>query len=345
MKYIFKYALFFLAIMFLKATANPIIILYISEIVPVSNTFSMEIITSEIESLDGWYLTSLTDTSYLENGLSVNGDFIVITQDSLKSYFSIDSLQDEISLWSPNGQMDHLIYGDFENSSVSSPKPGQSICLNEYYEVYQQYYYYLDSSPTFGSSNDTSGALGTMNGFITDSTSKPVEGVEIIYDYKEISEGVFQYYTVFTDSNGYFIFDNISRKTSLYLKSESGFGEYLLTEQIYPDDTVSVQILYSISDLKTKKIEPNISSFTLEQNYPNPFNNSTTFHYDLGKREYIVISIYDLRGRLVEQLYSGYHKPGTYKMVWNAENIASGIYVIKLNTISFSVSRKCVYLK
>ena len=90
MKNISRYAIVFMIILFLKTSANPIMVFFINEFVPDSSNFSMEILTSGISSLDGWYLTSLTDTAYLNDGLSVDGEFIVIIQDSLKSHFSLN---------------------------------------------------------------------------------------------------------------------------------------------------------------------------------------------------------------------------------------------------------------
>ena len=47
--------------------------------------------------------------------------------------------------------------------------------------------------------------------------------------------------------------------------------------------------------------------FALQQNYPNPFNPTTTIEYSLADNvDYMNLSIFDLRGRLVENLFSGF---------------------------------------
>ena len=74
-------------------------------------------------------------------------------------------------------------------------------------------------------------------------------------------------------------------------------------------------------------------------------NTETTFYYSLERKEYIEISIYDLHGRLVDQLYSGYQRAGSHKMEWNAGNVASGIYLITLRSLNYTLSNKCIYLK
>ena len=69
--------------------------------------------------------------------------------------------------------------------------------------------------------------------------------------------------------------------------------------------------------------------------YPNPFNPSTTIEYEvpLGGMN-INISIYDIRGRLVAELVDGFHASSIepYKIIWNANNMSSGIYFVRLKS-------------
>jgi hypothetical protein len=114
--------------------------------------------------------------------------------------------------------------------------------------------------------------------------------------------------------------------------------EYLLTES---PDNLYVKEFTAIAE----RDPADQQSFKLEQNYPNPFNSSTSFYYNLDKKEYINISIYDLQGRLVDQLYSGYKNSGRHYIIWNADNISSGVYFIRLSSSNLSLTRKCLYLK
>ena len=69
--------------------------------------------------------------------------------------------------------------------------------------------------------------------------------------------------------------------------------------------------------------------------YPNPFNPSTSIEYDVPQGGMnINLSIYDIRGRLVEELVDGYHQGRVepYKVIWNAEYLSSGIYFVRLKT-------------
>ena len=79
--------------------------------------------------------------------------------------------------------------------------------------------------------------------------------------------------------------------------------------------------------------------------YPNPFNPVTTIDYDVPLDCEIELSIYDLRGRLVEQLISGYINAGYYEIQWNAETAASGVYFLRMVTTDKAITQKMILMK
>lgn len=85
--------------------------------------------------------------------------------------------------------------------------------------------------------------------------------------------------------------------------------------------------------------------FTLYQNYPNPFNPSTIINYHLRKAQNIKLSVYDVNGKEVTKLYSGFQNAGTYSLNWNAENFAAGIYYCRLEAGSLIDVRKMILIK
>ncbi|MCF8432437.1 MAG: T9SS type A sorting domain-containing protein, partial [Melioribacteraceae bacterium] len=85
--------------------------------------------------------------------------------------------------------------------------------------------------------------------------------------------------------------------------------------------------------------------YLLAQNYPNPFNPTTTIKFSIPKQEQVSLSIYTATGELVEELISGQKAAGTYEVTFNAENLASGIYIYKLRTASTDLSKKMLLVK
>jgi len=71
--------------------------------------------------------------------------------------------------------------------------------------------------------------------------------------------------------------------------------------------------------------------------YPNPFTSETTIQYTLSAKEDISISIFDVQGRLVNQIFNGTQDSGEYQVEWrgigaNGTDVAPGIYFLRIVT-------------
>jgi len=87
------------------------------------------------------------------------------------------------------------------------------------------------------------------------------------------------------------------------------------------------------------------SNFSIYQNYPNPFNPSTIITYSLPQKSRVTLKIYDLLGKEICTLVNGEKTSGTYKVVWNAQNVPSGVYFYKITAGAFSKTNKMLLLK
>ena len=115
--------------------------------------------------------------------------------------------------------------------------------------------------------------------------------------------------------------------------------------------------------------------FSLSQNYPNPFNPTTTIEYTIpnsthplipsreGKEQsdrlarnllgggtltnfsVVTLKVYDILGKEIATLINKKQLPGNYKIIFDAKNLASGIYYYKLRVGSFIKSRKMILIK
>ena len=72
-------------------------------------------------------------------------------------------------------------------------------------------------------------------------------------------------------------------------------------------------------------------------NYPNPFNPTTKIEFNLQTAGHVEVSIYDLQGRKVADLYNGLleAKRG-HVFNWDASNVASGQYFARISAPGFS---------
>ncbi len=85
--------------------------------------------------------------------------------------------------------------------------------------------------------------------------------------------------------------------------------------------------------------------FKLFPNYPNPFNTSTIISYELNRQSVIIIKIYDLLGKLVRVLDEGTKAAGYHRLVWDASNISSGVYILTLETNQGVKATKCTLVR
>jgi hypothetical protein len=87
------------------------------------------------------------------------------------------------------------------------------------------------------------------------------------------------------------------------------------------------------------------SVFRLEQNYPNPFNPSTTVRFAVPERNLVTIRLYDLLGEEVLQVINEEKEQGWYDIIIDLRNLASGIYIYRMNAGKFVSTRKMMLIK
>jgi hypothetical protein len=86
-------------------------------------------------------------------------------------------------------------------------------------------------------------------------------------------------------------------------------------------------------------------TYSLKHNFPNPFNPSTNIVYDIPSDGLVVLKVYDILGKEVKTLVNKYQKAGEYQVSFDASNLASGIYLYRLTSGSFSQTRKMILEK
>jgi len=85
--------------------------------------------------------------------------------------------------------------------------------------------------------------------------------------------------------------------------------------------------------------------FILCQNYPNPFNPTTRIQYYLNEQTNVEIKIFNTLGAVVEVLVNQTQLAGSHIVIFNANNLASGIYYYQMRTNKFVDTKKLLLLK
>tara|TARA_Y100000034_G_scaffold10617_2_gene11123 strand:- start:4464 stop:7502 length:3039 start_codon:yes stop_codon:yes gene_type:complete len=85
--------------------------------------------------------------------------------------------------------------------------------------------------------------------------------------------------------------------------------------------------------------------FALFPNYPNPFNPVTTIRFSLPEKQHVTLQIYNLIGQEVATVINKELPAGFHNLIWNAENIPSGVYLYRLASKEKAISNKMILLK
>jgi hypothetical protein len=83
----------------------------------------------------------------------------------------------------------------------------------------------------------------------------------------------------------------------------------------------------------------------LHQNFPNPFNPVTKIRYEIAQKGNVTLRAYDITGREIAELVNGVYGPGVYEVNFEGGSLSSGIYYYRINTGSFTQTRKMILLK
>lgn len=87
------------------------------------------------------------------------------------------------------------------------------------------------------------------------------------------------------------------------------------------------------------------SQLSLAQNYPNPFNPSTTIQFDLPMAGDVSLDVVDVLGRRVATLVNGSMGAGRHTVTFDARNVASGIYLYRLQAGGTQLTRRMMLIK
>ncbi len=111
----------------------------------------------------------------------------------------------------------------------------------------------------------------------------------------------------------------------------------------------SLFVLYNLGGgtvgIQEQEIEEIPTSFSLAQNYPNPFNPSTIIQFSLPHAGDVTLKIYNVLGEEVKTLVNEYREIGNHSVQFNANSLASGMYLYRLQVGSFVQTKKMILIK
>ncbi len=187
--------------------------------------------------------------------------------------------------------------------------------------------------------------LGIITGRVLTSIGESIPGIIVyaVIDNTVVAYGV-------TDSLGYYLIKGL--RPGLYHLFADCFGYETVNEKFvhinysqgYTVNNINIVLDPYNFSLQTPVInEPFIpESYKLKQNYPNPFNPTTTIEFSIEKEGFVDLKVYDILGREVARLINTKLAAGSYKTVFNASNLPSGVYFVSMKAEN---QGKVVYTK
>ncbi len=88
-----------------------------------------------------------------------------------------------------------------------------------------------------------------------------------------------------------------------------------------------------------------ITEYKLYDNFPNPFNPSTEISYQIPSDGNVKLKVYNMMGQEVMTLVNGFKEKGIHSATFNAGNLASGLYIYKLDADNFTQVKKMLLTK
>lgn len=136
-----------------------------------------------------------------------------------------------------------------------------------------------------------------------------------------------------TDSNAVRFTDSNIRNGKRYYYRIAAFKNGLKSD--YSSEADVTGIVVGLSDRNGVPKE-----YIISQNYPNPFNPATSLIFGVPYESRVKIEIYNSLGQLIETLAEETKAPGYYKVIWNASNYASGVYIYRMSAVSIDGGNK-----
>ena len=124
------------------------------------------------------------------------------------------------------------------------------------------------------------------------------------------------------------------------------YSDILIMTTNLPDySTIFIDL--SGTGLPSNNSDPqsNISNISSIGNYPNPFNPETAICYELKKADHVKLDIYNIKGERITELVNQNQSAGKHQIIWQNNDLAAGVYFVKLVSGNYITEHKLILLK
>lgn len=157
-----------------------------------------------------------------------------------------------------------------------------------------------------------------------------------------------------TDEIDIWASDSMTFELDVVISSEAGNASIDITMTSgLESKTITFEINTKSTNIDDRSII--IEKYILNDNYPNPFNPTTNISYYLSQNAHVQLSVFDMKGKIVQSLINMNQSKGTHLTTWNGMDSngvlqAAGVYYYQLKvlnngTLHYLTTKKMVLLK
>ncbi len=111
--------------------------------------------------------------------------------------------------------------------------------------------------------------------------------------------------------------------------------------EIYIDKIIVSKVLGTA----TEEVDELPLVYSLDQNYPNPFNPTTNITYSIPNASHVTLEVFNMLGQKVMTLVDNQQTAGVKQVVFDARNLASGVYLYRISANNFIQTRRMTIIK
>ncbi len=288
-----------------------------------------------------------TDTDNAQQGTEYKMDSLYVFMDSINVYFGFRTPAQTIGLH-------YGLYIDTDNTAGSGGTSDKWACnvtaVQSHLPDVTIYAYHNDAGGWSSSSpkyytwngtgwNDHSGGQGTLPPGGRFAHNPDLDFVEILVPRTSPGfVGISDFYiSLFNFGSEKYVCETVPSDPSVNFYGQNTFTTVQISSFSFFDE--------SLVSVKESDLQIPPDRFSLSQNYPNPFNPATIINYQIPQDGAVKLVIYDALGREVRTLVNEFKTKGRYEAVFNANDLASGVYICRLMANDFVRTRKMMLLK
>lgn len=139
-----------------------------------------------------------------------------------------------------------------------------------------------------------------------------------------------------------------------FAQSDTMYIDVGTTRMAYPLSSINrltfSGIGTSIDAKELDKMNQILNSFALHQNYPNPFNPTTTISFHLPRAGDVSVKIYNMEGKLINEVVNARYEAGDHSFIWDGKNdagiqVSSGVYLYQIQYDNSILVKKMILIK